>query len=120
MDDTKANRMIARRHHYIPRCYLKGFSVARKKRRQIVVFDCNAGRSFETATENVAVETDFNRVEIEGHPPDAFEKGMARFEAEAAPALERIIAAKSIANVEDRSYLFNLIGLLAIRNPRLR
>ena len=85
--------MIARRHHYVPRCYLKGFSVARKKRRQVVVFDCKSGKSFATATENIAVEKDFNRVEVEGHPPDVLEKAMSEFESEVASALERIIAA---------------------------
>jgi Protein of unknown function (DUF4238) len=112
--------MIARRHHYVPRCYLKGFSVARKKSRQVVVFDCKSGKSFATATENIAVEKDFNRVEIEGHPPDVFEKAMSEFESEVASALERTIAAKSIRQVDDRAYLFNLIGLLALRNPGQR
>src|SRR6266536_5022993 len=112
--------MVARRHHYVPQFYLKGFAVARKKGLQLLVFDCQESRSFPAAIKNVAVETDFNRVEIDGHPPDAFEKGMAKFEAEAAPSLERIITAKSIEHADDRSYLFNLIGLFAMRNPRLR
>ena len=112
--------MIARRHHYVPRCYLKGFSVARKKSRQVVVFDCKSGKSFATATENIAVEKDFNRVEIEGDPPDVFEKAMSEFESEVASALERTIAAKSIRQVDDQAYLFNLIGLLALRNPGQR
>jgi Protein of unknown function (DUF4238) len=112
--------MVARRHHYVPQFYLKGFAVARRKNHQMIVFDRESGRSFQAATKNVAVEIDFNRVEVEGHPPDAIEKAMSKFESEAAPALGRIIAAKSIRQEEDRSYLFNLIGLLAIRNPGQR
>jgi Protein of unknown function (DUF4238) len=112
--------MVARRHHYVPEFYLKGFAVARKKSHQLIAFDGKSRKAFPTATRNVAVERDFNRVEIEGHRPDAFENAMARFEMRAALALERIIAAKSIRQTEDRSYLFNLIGLLAVRNPRLR
>jgi hypothetical protein len=46
---------------------------------------------------------------------------MAGFEGEVAPALERIIAARSITNNEDdRAFLFNLLGLLVLRNPRQR
>jgi hypothetical protein len=112
--------MVARRHHYVPQFYLKGFAVERKKTHQLFVFDCKSRKSFSTATENVAVEKDFNRVEIKGHPPDAIETAMSGFEAEASPALERIIAAQSIRDAEDRSYLFNLVGLLATRNPRWR
>src|SRR5919201_1126923 len=112
--------MVARRHHYVPQFYLKGFAVARKKAHQLTVFDRKSRKSFSTATENVAVEKDFNRVEIDGHPPDVFEQAMSGFEGEASAALERIIVARSIDDAEDRSYLFNLIGLLALRNPWLR
>jgi hypothetical protein len=112
--------MVARRHHYIPKFYLKGFAVARKRSRQLIVFDKESCTTFPAATDNVAVEMDFNRVEIEGYPPDVVEKEMSKFETEAAAALERIVAAKSIRQTEDRSYLLNLIGLLAVRNPRHR
>jgi uncharacterized protein DUF4238 len=112
--------MVARRHHYVPQFYLKGFAVARKKTHQLVVFDCKSRKSFSASIENVAVETDFNRVEIDGRPPDIVETTMAKFETEAASALERIIVAKSIREAEDRTYLLNLIGLLSVRNPRVR
>jgi hypothetical protein len=112
--------MVARRHHYIPQFYLKGFAVARRKTHQLVVFDCEACTTFDASTKNVAMSRDFNRVEIEGHPPDVLENALAEFESQIASALERIIAAKSIQNDEDRSYLFNLIGLLALRSPRQR
>jgi hypothetical protein len=99
---------------------LKGFAVARKKSHHLTVFDKKSGETFSAATSKIAVEMDFNRVEIEGHPPDVVEKAMSEFETEAAAALQQIVAAKSIQQTEDRSYLLNLIGLLAVRNPRLR
>ena len=45
---------------------------------------------------------------------------MASVEGDIGPALVRIVAAKSLKNEEDRTLLLNLIGLLHIRNPRLR
>jgi Protein of unknown function (DUF4238) len=48
---------------------------------------------------------------------DAFEKSMSSFETELADALQRIVAARSLANEEDRTFLFNLVGLTAMRNP---
>ncbi len=83
------------------------------------VFDRD-GKTFTANITNVATERDFNRVDIEGHPPDAFEQGIAKFEGELAPALVRILESRSIDNEEDRVLLMNLIGLLSIRNPRQR
>jgi hypothetical protein len=112
--------VTARRHHFVPQCYLKGFTVERKKGRQITVFDAKQHKVFTTAINNVALERDFNRVEIDGLAPDAFENAMAGFESVISPALDRIIAAQSIAAEEDRVALVNLICALALRNPRLR
>src|SRR5689334_24429157 len=113
--------MVARRHHYLPRCYLKHFAKprARGSSHHVHVFDRD-GKAFTANISNVATERDFNRVDIEGHPPDAFEQGIAKFEGELAPALVRILNSKSIDNQEDRILLMNLIGLAAIRNPRHR
>jgi Protein of unknown function (DUF4238) len=112
--------MTARRHHYVPQCYLKRFTADRKKKRQITVFDGKTREIFTSAIDKVALEKDFNRVDIEGLEPDAFEKAMAGFESVISPALDRIIAAQSIAAEEDRVALINLICALALRNPRLR
>ncbi|MEP7172520.1 MAG: DUF4238 domain-containing protein [Aestuariivirga sp.] len=112
--------MTARRHHFIPRCYLKGFTVERKKQRQITVFDGVEKKTFLTSIENVAVERDFNRFEADGVAPDAFENKMAEMESEIATALGSIIEKRSIAGEEDRILLMNFICLLALRNPRFR
>jgi len=113
--------MTARRHHYLPRCYLKGFAKPRKrgKSHYVHVFDRD-GKTFTANIINVATERDFNRVEVEGHPPDAFEQGIAKFEGELGPALDRIMANRSLENENDRLLLMNLVGMLAIRNPRQR
>src|SRR5699024_12602915 len=55
-------------------------------RSQVVTFD-RSGKSFTSNILNIAVEQDFNRVEIEGHAPDAFEQIMATFEGQLAPAI---------------------------------
>jgi Protein of unknown function (DUF4238) len=67
----------------------------------------------------VALERDFNRVEIDGLAPDAFESAMAGFESEISAALDRIRTTLSISEA-DRIALINLICALALRNPRLR
>lgn len=113
--------VVAERHHYLPRCYLKGFAKPRKRGvvHHVHVFD-RSGKTFTSNIINVATERDFNRIEVEGHPPDAFEQGIAKFESELGPALVRILQSQSLKNQDDRRLLMNLIAMLAIRNPQQR
>jgi hypothetical protein len=113
--------MVARRHHYLPRCYLKGFAKPRKRGASyhVHVFD-RSGKHFTANIINVATEKDFNRIEVEGHPPDAIEQGLAKFESELGPALTRILESRSLQNQNDRLLLLNLIAMLSIRNPLQR
>lgn len=112
---------VARRHHFLPQCYLKGFSQPRQRNKihNVVVFD-RSGKKFTSNIINIAVKRDFNRVELEGHSPDVFEQAMAEFEGTLAPALDRIIKAGNLKNEDDRAFLLNFIGLISIRNPRFR
>lgn len=112
--------MTARKHHYVPQCYLRLFAVSHKKIPQLTVFDRARRKMFKTGIDNVAAQRDFNTIETEGYDPDTFEKEMSRFESELAAALQRINAARSLVNGGDRAYLLNLVGLTALRNPRLR
>lgn len=111
--------MIARRHHYVPQCYLRGFVLDRAKP-QLFVIDGKDQRSFRTAPANVAAERDFHRIEIDGYPSDALENALSGFETEVSQALDRIIMTRSIKNDDDRAYLLNLMALIAIKNPRHR
>jgi Protein of unknown function (DUF4238) len=114
--------MVAKRHHFVPKCYLEAFCVQgdKKKAPDIYVFDAITRKGFRTSPDNVALQTDFNTIDLEGHKSDAVELAMASVESDIGPALVRIIAAKSLANEEDRILLLNLIGMLHVRNPRLR
>lgn len=111
---------ISKRHHFVPQCYLKSFSLQKKKAFQVQCFDRVERRAFTASTTNVAAERYFNRIDIDGQPSDIFERAMASFEDELGPALQRIISAASLQNKDDRAILLNFICLLAIRNPRLR
>jgi hypothetical protein len=114
--------LVARRHHYVPKCYLNSFAVENpvKKKPDMLVFDAAEKKCFRTSPDNVALEKDFNTIDVEGHKPDAFENAMASVESDIGPALQRIIAKESLEDENDRTLLLNLIGLLHIRNPRFR
>jgi hypothetical protein len=111
--------MPATNHHFLPQCYLKGFVVDPTKPRLFVV-DRQERRSFVTNPRNVASKRNFNRVELEGHAPDAIENIMAQLESDVAPALLRVNAAASLANDSDRAAVLSLVSLFACRNPRFR
>jgi hypothetical protein len=59
--------VTAKRHHYVPQCYLKGFAEDRDNPKLFVI-DGKEQRSFCTAPANVAAERDFNRIEVDGYP----------------------------------------------------
>jgi hypothetical protein len=111
--------MTARQHHYVPRCYLKGF-VANRNKPKLFVVDLKERRSFSTNPINVGAERDFHRIVVDGHRPDALENAFSKFETKLDQALRRIAAARSIGDENDRALLLNLIGLTATKNPRLR
>jgi hypothetical protein len=111
--------VTARRHHYVPQCYLRGFILDRAKP-QLYVIDGKDQRTFRTAPANVAAERDFHRIEVDGYKPDALESRLSGFESEVSQALDRIIATRSIKNENDRAHLLNLMTLIAIKNPRQR
>jgi Protein of unknown function (DUF4238) len=111
--------MTAVRNHWISQCYLRSFSVKKRRGWQLAVYDVVERKTFPAGTHNVALQRGFNLVDVEGLQADAFETTLANFESEAAPAIQRIIAARSLGNVDDRATLLNLIALFALRNPRL-
>jgi len=114
---AKEAKAEPRKHHFIPQFYLRGFT---DEKDRLFVVDRPSKKTFRTVPKNVAAERDFNRVDVEGLDPNVVEKGMAKFEGEVAPALERVKIAKSLAKKEDRDAVMNLICALAIRNPRQR
>ncbi len=111
--------MTARRHHYVPQCYLRGFVLDRDKP-QLYVIDGKEQHTFRTAPANVAARRDFHRIEVDGYEPDALENAFSGFETAVSQSLDRIISSRSIKNEDDRAYLLNLMALMAIKNPRRR
>lgn len=111
--------MTARNHHYISKCYLKGF-VQNPEKPQLYVVDTRKSTPFKTSTENVGSRRDFHRIEIEGLAPDALENALAGFEGELGPALRRIEEARSLDDFDDKVLLLNLIGMIHVKNPQIR
>lgn len=113
--------MIARKHHYIPKCYLKAFSKPRKrgKFRACHVYD-RCGKHFRTNIDNIGCSRDFNRIDSEKYPPDILERYFSKFETEIEPIIQRVINKRSIEDENDKIFVLNLIAALATRTPKTR
>jgi hypothetical protein len=110
----------ARKHHYVPQCYLKGFARNRSKKSQLYVVDSTLKRAFTTTPLNVAAERDFNRIEVDGEDPNLIESSYAEFERKLAPALVRMDERGDFPDDADRAVILELVALLAVRNPGRR
>lgn len=110
----------ARRHHYLPQVYLAGFTDTGKKDGQFHVLDICSETCFPTSPKNVAVERDFNRVDVEGKPPDVVEKALSPFEERAGQAIRNVNRMQTFPNDEDFNWIIHLLCLIAVRNPQLR
>ena len=86
---------------------------------ELTVANLATGRFFETNPRNVGGERDFNRIEIEGHPPDALEQMLAGFEADAAESIRRTGESRKFEG-DDRRNILNLMALLVVRSPQMR
>lgn len=107
----------ARKHHYVPQFYLRGFV---GKKDMLLVFDRETKEPYRSKPHGVAAQRDFNRIEVEGMDANAIEKLLSEFETEIAPALEKVIADKSIADEKNKAAIVNLMAAMTIRNPKRR
>lgn len=108
----------ARKHHFISRCYLQGFTLNGAKNSKLFVVSLDKGRTFECAPNNVAHIRDFNR--LEGLPIGALDNALGQFEGLACKALREIERSRSIPSDENWNYVMNLAALFAVRHPAQR
>ena len=113
-------KSTARRHHYLPQAYLSRFTDKGTKGGKFFVLEVESGRAFRTSPISVAVELDFNRVDINGHPPDVIENALSPLEQEAVQAIANTVARGEFPNDDDYNSILNLICLIAVRNPFFR
>jgi hypothetical protein len=77
---------IARQHHFLPECYLRGFT---RGAGHLFALDLKKRESYFASPKKVCKERDFNTVDAPGLKPDALETQLAKFEGKLAPALSK-------------------------------
>ena len=107
-----------RRHHYVSQFYLRQFSESNE---QINVIDVVDRRHFVTGSRAIAAQTDFNRINIEGHDGNEIERFLSGIEGKAAKVLKDIAQNESLPqNDDDVAILSVFVGILAVNNPQVR
>lgn len=112
--------MTARRHHYVPQFYLRGFTRNRGKKSKFFAVDIVGRKSFWTTPANVCAVRDFNRVEAPGLTADALETSLSQFESVVARGLQTIIENRTTRDSKAWNCVLNLMSVMAVRNPHTR
>ena len=111
---------VARRHHVVPQGYLAGFTDNGTPAGVLTVFDRVSESVFPAKPRNVATKRDFNRVDLDGLPPDAVEQALGELEGKAICAIRRLQERGGCLRDEELSDIVNLMALLVARNPLSR
>jgi hypothetical protein len=80
----------ARRHHYVPSCWLAGFTEKGAKDDRLFVTDLSRKKQWQSTPENAGYQKDFYRLKGPGTDPIAVEKFFSRLEGQIAPLLRYI------------------------------
>ena len=110
----------ARRHHYVSQFYLREFADPNLQNEQLHVIDIVERRHFVTTPNNIALQSDFNRINIQGHAEDEIESHLAQFEGQAATVLRDIAQNATLPQNRNMDVLVVFVGILAANNPQIR
>jgi hypothetical protein len=112
--------MSARKHHYVPRFYLGGFTVDGTPDGQLFVVDQRSGRTWKSSPAGCAHERDFYRIEGPDVPPDAFEADLSRIESNAAAVVRETVESLQPPTGEKLRHLITFTTLMAVRTRAMR
>ena len=108
--------MPAKRHHFLPRFYLRGF--LKHNRNQLTVIKMENGDFFKTDTKNVGLEADWNRV---GDDRASVEEHLAKIDSATSQVLNKIAKDEVLpTETDDITLLFYFAARLSVHNPSLR
>lgn len=109
--------MTARRHHYVPRFLLSGFTESGSAGGKLHVLKLDDGRGWESTPEKSAHQRDYYRIEAPGLPPDAFEADLAKIEARAAEVIRDTVTSLEPPSGDALRALVEFLAIMASRTP---
>jgi Protein of unknown function (DUF4238) len=109
-----------RAHHFVPQCWLAGFTQNGRKDGQLFVTDLKRQKQWSTTPPNVGHRRDFYRVSNEQMEPVAFEKVFSRIEDFIAPTLRTLFECPQVPTPEQLGKLLYFAATQYVRVPAFR
>jgi len=114
---------IPKSEHYVPKLYLKNFTIKRDKKSPTYVFDLKTNKIRRSSIRKIAFENNFCNIKIKGsNVIVSMEEALSDIESKIAPSLEKLIfhLNPNILSGEERFQISTFFSLLLSRNPRHR
>jgi hypothetical protein len=117
---SQGKTQVARKHHYVSAGYLAQFTDTGNSKGLLCTLDFRTEKFFQAKPRDVAFEIDYNAIEVDGLPSDAYEIAQGRFEGEAIRQVRQICETGKLPDLKALSYIYNLITLFSVKNPAIR
>src|SRR5947209_1504079 len=112
---------IARRHHFVPKFVLAGFTASGKRSGKLWVSDLETGRQAQWTPKAVGYQEGFHTLESESVPPDYLEtEVLAKIEDRVAPTIRGILEKREIPSGRAYAELIYFLALQMVRTPQAR
>lgn len=109
-----------RRHHFVPKFYLAGFTDSGSANGTLYVLDTQLSKRWPKSAEDSAHKRDFYTVSIADGDPLIVEDFLAKLEGKWAPILKSVIADNQLPVGEKLETLMQFVGYMAVRVPGIR
>lgn len=110
----------ARAHHYVPQCWLTGFTESAQKDGRLWQTDLDAHRQWPTSPLNAGHQRDFYRLSDPRKDPLAIETKLSEIEGSIAPILQRLDQERRLPDADELGSLIVFMAIQWIRVPAFR
>ena len=109
-----------RAHHFVPQCWLAGFTESGRKDGRLFVTDLKRRKQWPSNPQNAGHRRDFYRVSDPKLEPIAFEKVFSQIEDAVAPVFRRLYEWPTVPNQAELDTLLHFAAFQSIRVPAFR
>lgn len=110
-----------RKHHYLPKFYLAGFTHSGDVHGDLYVLDLSAIKEWKSSPEQTANQRDFYAVDLgPTEDPSMMEQILGRLEAKFSRVIRKIVENERLPSGIDFDWFLNFVALMAVRIPRTR
>lgn len=110
----------ARRHHVVPRFYLRMFTTRERKKDLLWVIDKTTGKRWKATPDSAGHHKDYYKVEYSPSDPNTIEMRLGEIEAKASGVLREIVSNGQMPSGEDYDNFMAFVALMAVRIPGVR